>query len=294
MADPDEKRIKEAPQGGVSSMTTTFRIAASAIFMILSSFSAFGQSLPPANSAQGFHSQVRLLSGGRQGENWIAGIEIALDPGFKTYWRNPGESGLPPRFDWSASENVADLEVQWPAPKRQEDAAGVAHVYSRQVILPVVVKPKAEDKPVRLALTVDYGICKDICIPAHAELNLPLADPGPDRAAIEQAMAKVPRKQALGDKSDLAVLSVHSKGGDKPALSVSVRAPAGTKPALFAEAPENWYVSTSPVEEPGRFTVTVEEKPKDASGPVPLTLTLVAGDKAIETQVSLDGGEQPR
>jgi len=275
-------------------MTMTFRIAASAIFMILSSFSAFGQPLPPANSAQGFHSQVRLLSGGRLGETWLAGIEITLDPGFKTYWRSPGETGLPPSFDWSASENVAHIEVQWPAPKRQEDAAGIAYVYSHEVVLPVLVKPKAADKPVKLALTVDYGICKDICIPAHADLNLPLTDTGPDRAEIERAMAKVPRKQALGDKGDLAVLSAHAKGGDKPALTVSVRAPAGTKPVLFAEAPENWYVSTSSLEGADRFTVTVEERPKDASGPVPLTLTLVAGDKAVETTVSLDGGEQPR
>jgi len=275
-------------------MTMTFRIAASAIFMILSSFSAFGQPLPSANSAQGFHSQVRLLSGGKLGETWLAGIEIALDPGFKTYWRSPGETGLPPSFDWSASENVAHIEVQWPAPKRQEDAAGIAYVYSHEVVLPVLVKPKAADKPVKLALTVDYGICKDICIPAHADLNLPLTDTGPDRAEIERAMAKVPRKQALGDKGDLAVLSAHAKGGDKPALTVSVRAPAGTKPVLFAEAPENWYVSTSSLEGADRFTVTVEERPKDASGPVPLTLTLVAGDKAVETTVSLDGGEQPR
>ncbi|WP_445501536.1 protein-disulfide reductase DsbD domain-containing protein [Microvirga sp. G4-2] len=275
-------------------MTTTFRIAASAIFVILSFFSAFGQPLASAPSSQGFHSQVRLLSGGKQGETWLAGIEITLDQGFKTYWRNPGESGLPPRFDWSASENVASVDVRWPAPKRYEDAAGVAHVYSHKVVLPVVVKPAAADKPVKLALTVDYGICKDICIPAHAELNVPLSEDGPDRRAIEEAMAKVPPQQPVGAKGNLAVLSVQPAGGDKPALNVAVRAPSGTKPVLFAEAPEGWYVSTSTVNADNRFTVSVEERPKDASGPVPLTLTLVAGDKAIETQVSLDGGGQPR
>ncbi|MXQ13661.1 protein-disulfide reductase DsbD domain-containing protein [Microvirga makkahensis] len=234
------------------------------------------------------------MSGGRQGERWLAGIEITLDPGFKTYWRNPGESGLPPSFDWSASENVADVEVRWPAPKRYEDAAGIAYVYSQKVILPLLVESKVADRPVKLALTVDYGVCKDICIPAHADLSLALTDSGPDRIEIEQAMAKVPRKQALGAQGPLAVLSVQPKAGEPLALSVSVRTPIGTKPVLFAEGPENWYVSTSPEEGAGRFTVTVEEKPKDASGPAPLTLTLVAGDEAIETQVSLDGGEQPR
>ncbi|MCG7392317.1 hypothetical protein MHY87_05305 [Microvirga sp. ACRRW] len=282
-------------------MTTTFRIAASAIFVILSSFSAFGQSSPASTSAQGFHSQVRLLSGGRQGESWLSGIEIKLDQGFKTYWRNPGESGLPPSFDWSASENVASVEVQWPAPKRHEDAAGVAYVYSRDVVLPVLVKPKDTGKPIKLALAVDYGICKDICIPAHADLSVALTESAPQRAVIEQAMAKVPRRQGLGEQADLSILSAVSPAAGTTHFVVTVRAPAGTSPALFTEGPENWYFSTSKVGPESSavtttrfFTVTVEEKPKDASGPIPLTLTLVAGEKAVETQVSLDAGNSSR
>jgi len=275
-------------------MTTTFRIAASAIFLILSLFPGMAQPLPASPAAQGFHSKVRLLSGGKQGETWLAGIEIALDQGFKTYWRNPGESGLPPSFDWSRSENVEHVEVRWPAPQRHEDSAGVAYVYSSKVVLPLMVKPAAAGNPVKLALTIDYGICKDICIPAHADLSLSLSQDGPDRAAIEQAMALVPQTQPLGSQGDLAVVAVQAQGGNKPALSIAVRAPAGTKPVLFAEAPENWYVTTSQADADNRFTVTVEEKPKDAAGPVPLLLTLVAGDRAIETQVSLDGGSQPR
>ncbi|WP_243372689.1 protein-disulfide reductase DsbD domain-containing protein [Microvirga solisilvae] len=282
-------------------MTMTFRIAASAVFLILSLFPGFAQPSPSSTSAQGFHSKVRLLSGGRQGGNWLAGIEIALDPGFKTYWRNPGESGLPPSFDWSRSENVADVEVRWPAPKRHEDAAGVAYVYEQKAVLPVVVKPVEAGKPVKLALTIDYGICKDICIPAHAELNLPLSDGTSDRAAIEQAMPKVPRKQALGEQADLSVLSAVSAAAGERHFVITVRAPAGTSPVLFTEGPENWYFSTSKVGPESSavsttrfFNVKVEEKPKDAAGPVPLTLTLVAGDKAVETQVSLDGNGLPR
>lgn len=275
-------------------MSMSFRIAASVLFLILSFFPGFAQPLPASPAAQGFHSSVRLLSGGKHGEIWLAGIEIALDQGFKTYWRNPGESGLPPSFDWSRSENVGHVEVRWPAPKRLEDAAGVSYVYGPRVVLPLVVKPAAPGKPVKLALTIDYGICKDICIPAHADLSLSLSQDGPDRAAIEQAMARVPQAQPLGAHGDLAVVAVRPQGGDRPGLSVAVRAPAGTKPVLFAEAPENWYVSTSQADADNRFTVTVEDKPKDATDSVPLVLTLVAGDKAIETQVGLDAGAQPR
>jgi DsbC/DsbD-like thiol-disulfide interchange protein len=275
-------------------MAIMFRTISAAFFLILTIFSAGAQPLSSPSGAKGFHSQVRLVSGGKQGNVWLAGIEFTLDQGFKTYWRSPGESGLPPRFDWSGSENAASIEIQWPAPKRHEDAAGVAYVYGRKVILPVRVKPEQADKPVKLALNVDYGICKDICIPANAELSLPLSENISDRAAIEQFQARVPSSQPLGASGDLAVEAVAAKGqADKPVLEVKVRVPAGTKPSLFAEGPANWYLSTSLPDAENRFTVTIEEKPKDA-GPTALRLTLVAGDKAIETEVSLDGNGKPR
>jgi DsbC/DsbD-like thiol-disulfide interchange protein len=170
----------------------------------------------------------------------------------------------------------------------------VAYVYGRKVILPVLVKPEQAGKPVKLALAIDYGICKDICIPANAELSLPLSETGPDRAAIEQFQARVPSPRPLGEAGDLAVLTVTAKEkAEKPELQVKVRAPAGTKPSLFAEGPENWYLSTSLPDADHGFTVTIEEMPKDA-GPAPLRLTLVAGDRAIETEVSLDGNGKPR
>ncbi len=275
-------------------MAFMFRAASAAFFLILSLAPIAAQSLQPSASIQGFHSRARLISGGTQGNHWLAGIEITLDPGFKTYWRNPGDSGLPPRFDWSGSENVAGAEVRFPAPYRHEDAAGVAYVYGKKVLLPVLVKAKDPGKPVKLVLSVEYGVCKDICIPARADLSLGLTDDGPGRSTIEAALAKVPVAQALGAQGDLSVLAVEPVKQDKPAYSVTIRAPSGAKPALFAEGPENWYLSTSLPDDANRFTVTVEEKPKDASGPVPLRLTLVAGGKSVETEVSLDASGPAR
>jgi DsbC/DsbD-like thiol-disulfide interchange protein len=275
-------------------MAIMLRTASAVIFLILSVFSAFGQPLSSSPLGEESHSRIRLISGGQTGDQWLAGIEITLGSGFKTYWRNPGESGLPPRFDWSGSENVASVDVRWPAPSRYEDAAGVAHVYSGKVVLPVLVKAAEAGKPVTLALSVDYGICKDICIPAHGDLGMTLSRDGPDRAAIEAALATVPRPQGLGAPGELSILSVEPAAQGNTGFSVTIRAPSGAKPTLFAEGPEDWYVSTSLPDAGNRFTVTVDEKPKDVSGPVPLRLTLVAGDKAVETEVRLDATGQPR
>jgi DsbC/DsbD-like thiol-disulfide interchange protein len=275
-------------------MAIMFRIAPAVIFSIVFLFPAFGQSLGFSQWVEGLHSRARLISGGAYEDRLLAGIEMALDPGFKTYWRNPGESGLPPRFDWSGSENVAAIDIRWPAPSRTEDAADIAYVYNQGVVLPVLVKPEDPNKPVRLALSLDYGICKDICIPARASMSATLTREGPQRAALEEALAAVPRPQALGAKGDLSIVAVEPLGGDKPGFRAVVRAPAGHRPVLFAEGPDDWYLSTSPADDANRFTVTVEDKPKDASGPVPVRLTLVAGGQAIEAEVSLDGGNRPR
>ncbi|MEE1654613.1 protein-disulfide reductase DsbD domain-containing protein [Microvirga sp. CF3062] len=275
-------------------MASMFRAASVAFFCVLSFAAAIAQPVKPSASTQGFHSRARLIGGGRQGEHWLAGVEITLDQGFKTYWRNPGDSGLPPRFDWSGSENVASTVVRWPAPKRYEDAAGVAYVYGKQAVLPVFVKAKDPTKPIKLVLALEYGVCKDICIPAHADLTLDLTGADSERKAIEMALAKVPLPQPLGAQADLSIASVTPLTQDKPAFSITTRAPSGTKPALFPEGPENWFLSVSHPADGDRFTVTVEEKPKDASGPVPLRLTLVAGGKAVETEVSLDASGQPR
>ncbi|MBF9231794.1 protein-disulfide reductase DsbD domain-containing protein [Microvirga alba] len=275
-------------------MAILFRIIPVITFLILSPFAAFAQPQSSSAWSQGLHSRVRLIAGGQKEDRILAGIEIALDSGFKTYWRTPGESGLPPRFDWSGSENVAEVAIQWPTPIRYEDAGGVAYAYSHDVILPVFVKASEPGKPIKLALTVEYGVCKDICIPASAELTATLAGEGQDRAAIEQALAKVPRPQPLGASGELSVVSVEPLPGTQLRFNVTVRTPAGSQPALFAEGPENWYFSTSQADGTNHFVVTIEEKPQNATGPTRLALTLAAGEQAIETDVTLDANLQPR
>lgn len=244
--------------------------------------------------SQGIHARARLIAAGRDGEARLAGIEIALDRGFKTYWRQPGEAGLPPRFDWTRSANAAAIEVLWPAPQRHEDAGGVSNVYLERVVLPVRVRPADPGKPVDLRLSLDYGICKDICIPARAELSAVLPAGGAAAASREalavrsEGLARVPERKAVGADGPLAIASVAAapEAGGKPAWRVTVRGPADA--TLFAEGPADWYVATSTPDGTGTFTVTLEDKPKDATGPVVLRLTLGSGSGAVEADVALD------
>jgi DsbC/DsbD-like thiol-disulfide interchange protein len=243
---------------------------------------------------QGLHSRVRLVSGGVQDGRVLAGVEIVLDRGFKTYWRNPGESGLPPRFEWSGSQNAGAIDLRWPAPKRTEDAGGVSYTYADQVVFPVLVTPADPKAPVRLELALEYGVCKEICIPARAEIALDLTHDVLGEGLVRLALARVPTPQPLGAGGALAILAAEPlpASGDKPRIAVTVRSPEGPGPMLFAEGPDAWFVSTPAEGEvvgPGtrRFVATVEERPKDA-GSLPLRLTLVAGTQAVETDVTVD------
>ncbi|HUR43277.1 MAG TPA: protein-disulfide reductase DsbD domain-containing protein, partial [Aestuariivirga sp.] len=99
--------------------------------------SAFGRPVP-AQSADPY--RVSLVGGGRDGENWRAGVAIDLEEGWKTYWRMPGEAGIPPQFDWTKSAGISGVEIFYPLPQRLYDLSGETVGYERRVIFPLVVK----------------------------------------------------------------------------------------------------------------------------------------------------------
>lgn len=126
---------------------------------------------PRAEDASGF-STVRLMPGYvLPGGGHMAGIEIRLAPGWKTYWRVPGEGGLAPRFDWSGSANLSEIAVHFPEPKVFEDYGMQSFGYEDRVVFPVELSA-VEDGAVALHLRLSYGICEEICIPAEAEVAL--------------------------------------------------------------------------------------------------------------------------
>src|SRR6201747_2580994 len=94
------------------------------------------------------HSAVRLLAGSRSGAVLLGGIAFQLQPGWKTYWRTPGDSGVPPRFDFSKSENVEAVTVLWPGPTKFDDGAGGHSLgYKQQVVLPLRIVAEAGATP---------------------------------------------------------------------------------------------------------------------------------------------------
>jgi DsbC/DsbD-like thiol-disulfide interchange protein len=245
-------------------------------------------------------SAVRLLAGNAAGPNaemLRAGIEFRLAAGWKTYWRYPGDSGVPPVFDFSKSENVKSVAVSWPVPHRFTDDGGTSIGYKGGVVLPLRVVPENPRRPVTLRLDLDYAICEKLCIPAKSSTRLELGRaPSLHDAALAAAEARVPIPARLGEAAPLAIRSVRREGGEpRPRVTVEVAAPDGAPLDLFVEGPtEDWAL---PVPDPigggppglRRFVFELDGLPPgaNAAGAL-LRFTLGSGEKAIEVTTILE------
>ena len=241
------------------------------------------------------HSAVRLLAGSRSGAVLLGGIAFQLDPGWKTYWRNPGDSGVPPRFDFSKSENIEAVTVLWPAPKKFDDGAGGHSLgYSDQIVLPLRIVAKHADKPVTLRADIDYAVCEKICIPVQAVAELPFTSvASTEDSTLFAALDTVPKPANVGDPNPLTIRDVKRDG--KSTVFVDVISPEAKEISLFVEGPTpDWSL---PVPEllnhspPGlkRFAFELEGLPPGANPEgAALKLTLVGGDRSYEFNVNLN------
>src|SRR6185295_16971915 len=160
------------------------------------------------------HSALRLLAGSRSGAVLLGGVSIQLQPGWKTYWRTPGDSGVPPRFDFSKSDNVEAVTVLWPAPMKFDDGAGgTALGYKQQVVLPLRIVAKNADKPVTLRASVSYAVCDKLCIPVEANSELTfMSVASTEDGGLAAALDAVPKPANIGDPNPVTIRDVKRDG----------------------------------------------------------------------------------
>lgn len=137
--------------------------------------------------------QIEVLDGGPMADGrHLAALRLTLRDGWKTYWRIPGEAGIPPSFSWSGSRNLNGVEIVWPAPKVFDQAGYRSVGYSEQLILPLMLSPDADGKPLRLKGKMDFGVCSDVCVPAQLPFALDLDPQAGRNPAIAAALAQRP------------------------------------------------------------------------------------------------------
>ncbi|MTV18777.1 MULTISPECIES: protein-disulfide reductase DsbD domain-containing protein [Bradyrhizobium] len=244
---------------------------------------------------QDTHSAVRLLAGSRSGAVLLGGIAFRLQDGWKTYWRTPGDSGVPPRFDFSRSDNVEAVTVMWPAPRQFDDGAGGTSLgYKHQVVLPLRIVAKNPDKPLVLRADINYAVCEKLCVPVEAKAELAFASvASTEDAALSEALNAVPKPANIGDPIPFSIRDVKRNG--KNNVLVDVSAPESKDLSLFVEGPTpDWALPVPKLVEhapPGvkRFSFELDGLPPGAKADgAALKLTLVGGDKSYEFNINLN------
>ncbi len=149
--------------------------------------------LPPVAQAQINVIRVTVLDGGTTSRGTqMAALQFDLEPGWKTYWRSPGDAGIPPSFSWDGSQNIETMAMTWPTPVAFEQSGMRSIGYKDRMVLPLELTPAQDGKDVRLKGAVDLGICKDICVPARLEFDRVLSPDSPRNSAITAALAARP------------------------------------------------------------------------------------------------------
>lgn len=133
--------------------------------------------------------RVGLETGWRDADGThIAGLTILLSPGWKTYWRAPGDAGIPPSFNWSGSTNLSSASVHFPVPE-VFDQDGIRTIgYHDRVTFPLQLTPSQAGQAIRLRAEVEIGVCDEICVPITLRLKADLEPGGQASDALLQIL----------------------------------------------------------------------------------------------------------
>ena len=246
---------------------------------------------PAAKAQQSGLTAAALLPGWREGDGThFAGLALQLAPGWKTYWRSPGDSGLPPQFDWSGSQNLGAVSVHWPRP-RVYDAGGLRTIgYAREVVLPLEVTPRDPARPVHLRARIDLGVCEDVCLPVSLALQavLPVQGGGADPRILAALAAAPDPAAAHGLAEHACTVEARGRGLRLTADLALPELGAPTTAVIEAGSPDLWVSQPDLTREGGRL-IARSDVMSASGGPIlidrgGIVITLIAGERALEVR----------
>lgn len=232
-----------APRRRIRPARPALRLAAQAAAALLGAL-ALALPAPQAARAQDMpRIEAELRPGWRMDDgSHMAALELRLPPGWKTYWRAPGDAGIPPRFDWRATTGPALVQPIWPAPRIFDQQGMRAIGYEDRLVLPLRVEAGAGGAlPDRLAGTVDLGVCRDVCLPVRLEVATALPAQHTPDPAIAAALAARPYSAAQAGVRRLRCEIAAIPGG--LALTAHLQLPpVGGPEAAVVEtgSPDHW------------------------------------------------------
>ena len=232
--------------------------------------------------------QANLLNGWQTATGTqMTGLHLRLAKGWKTYWRSPGDAGIPPRFDWSGSQNVKSDRIHWPAPHVFTTNGLRSIGYAGDLVLPVELTPRDPAAPMHLTGQIDMGVCSDVCVPASVRVDAALIAPGAPDAAIDSALAARPVSARKAGLKSASCRIEPIKDGLRIVAELVLPPTGGTEVLVIEAGSPDIWVSQAQVTRDGARLMATADMVAPSGDPFALdrgalVLTVLGTKRAVE------------
>ncbi len=220
----------------------------------------------------------------------MAALRLDLEPGWKTYWRAPGDAGIPPSFDWRGSRNLQSVGVSWPRPSVFDDNGMRSIGYSDTLVIPLSITADQPGSPVRVRLTMDIGVCADICIPHRLEFDEVIdSDQTRPTPAIAAALAAGPYSADEAGVTSARCFVEPTSDGLRIEARISVPHTGGTEVMVIEPGLADVWVSESKTRRSGGDVIATSEMIHVNGGPIALDrsairMTVLGSNHAVDVR----------
>ena len=233
--------------------------------------------------------QLSVLPGYRtnRGSTHMAALRIQLQPGWKTYWRAPGDGGIPPQFDWSGSKNIHGVKFHWPRPKVSYINELRTIAYTDEVVIPIELSPRRKGAAVTLKGRVDLGVCNDICIPMSLTFSTKLPITTKADPMIRAALKKVPTPAHKAGVKTVTCAIDPISDGLRVTATISLPSTGRDEIAVIEAPDQNIWVSEAKTTRRGNTLTATTEMVPPSNAPFMLDrskirITVIGSNRAVD------------
>ncbi|WP_299624932.1 protein-disulfide reductase DsbD domain-containing protein [uncultured Tateyamaria sp.] len=220
----------------------------------------------------------------------LAAVRLTLDPGWKTYWRAPGDAGIPPHFDWSRARNLSAVSISWPTPHVYEDNGMQSIGYKGQVVIPMYLTPDNPAKPVRLRTKMSLGVCADVCMPHQIDIDTMLDAPDlSPTPAIVAALADTPYASDEAGVTSATCRLSPTENGMRIEARVTLPHTGGREVAVIETGTKGLWISEARTTRSGDTVTAISDMVHMEGGAFGIDrsavrITIFGGDYAVDVQ----------